>query len=77
MLKAEPQAGEGRSSGKEHHMLVAKTVFPIVCVGGSARALDAYIHLLKHIPATTGVAIVIVNHLRQLRYFSIKYSPIQ
>ncbi len=38
--------------------------FPIVCVGGSAGGLDAYIRLLKHMPADMGVAIVIVNHLR-------------
>ena len=38
--------------------------FPIVCVGGSAGALDAYIRLLEHLPADMGVAIVIVNHLR-------------
>ena len=38
--------------------------FPIVCVGGSAGGLDAYIRLLKHLPADMGVAIVIVNHLR-------------
>ena len=38
--------------------------FPVVCVGGSAGALDAYIRLLKHLPADMGVAIVIVNHLR-------------
>ncbi len=38
--------------------------FPIVCVGGSAGGLDAYIRLLKHLPADLGVAIVIVNHLR-------------
>jgi len=38
--------------------------FPIVCVGGSAGGLDAYIRLLRHIPADIGVAIVIVNHLR-------------
>ncbi len=38
--------------------------FPIVCVGGSAGGLDAYIRLLQHLPADTGVAIVIVNHLR-------------
>lgn len=37
---------------------------PIVCVGGSAGGLDAYIRLLKHLPADMGVAIVIVNHLR-------------
>jgi two-component system, chemotaxis family, protein-glutamate methylesterase/glutaminase len=38
--------------------------FPIVCVGGSAGGLDAYIRLLKHLPADIGVAIVIVNHVR-------------
>jgi chemotaxis response regulator CheB len=40
--------------------------FPIVCVGGSAGGLDAYIRLLKNLPADMGVAIVIVNHLRQV-----------
>jgi chemotaxis response regulator CheB len=40
------------------------TDFPVVCVGGSAGGLDAYIRLLKHLPADMGVAIVIVNHLR-------------
>ena len=38
--------------------------FPVVCVGGSAGALDAYIRLLRNLPADMGVAIVIVNHLR-------------
>jgi chemotaxis response regulator CheB len=38
--------------------------FPIVCVGGSAGGLDAYIRLLQHLPTDTGVAVVIVNHLR-------------
>ncbi len=38
--------------------------FPIVCVGGSAGALDAYKRLLRHLPPDMGVAIVIVNHLR-------------
>lgn len=40
--------------------------FPIVCVGGSAGGLDAYIRLLKNLPPDMGVAIVIVNHLRQV-----------
>jgi two-component system, chemotaxis family, protein-glutamate methylesterase/glutaminase len=40
------------------------TEFPIVCVGGSAGGLDAYIRLLSHLPADLGVAVVIVNHLR-------------
>jgi two-component system, chemotaxis family, protein-glutamate methylesterase/glutaminase len=37
--------------------------FPIVCVGGSAGGLDAYIRLLKILPADMGVAVVIVNHI--------------
>jgi chemotaxis response regulator CheB len=41
-----------------------KNNFPVVCVGGSAGGLDAYIRLLQHLPDTMGVAIVIVNHLR-------------
>lgn len=38
--------------------------FPVVCVGGSAGGLGAYTRLLRHLPADTGVAVVIVNHLR-------------
>jgi len=38
--------------------------FPVVCVGGSAGGLDAYTHLLRHLPADLGAAVVIVNHLR-------------
>lgn len=38
--------------------------FPVVCVGGSAGGLDAYIRLLRNLPDDMGVAIVIVNHLR-------------
>ena len=38
--------------------------FPVVCVGGSAGGLDAYIRLLKNLPVDMGTAIVIVNHLR-------------
>ncbi len=38
--------------------------FPIVCVGGSAGGLDAYVRLLKHLPNDMDAAVVIVNHLR-------------
>lgn len=38
--------------------------FPVVCVGGSAGGLDAYIKLLQSLPDDMGVAIVIVNHVR-------------
>ena len=41
----------------------AMSRFPIVCVGGSAGGLDAYIRLLKHCRSDMGVAIVIVNHI--------------
>jgi two-component system chemotaxis response regulator CheB len=44
----------------------AGTLFPIVCVGGSAGGLDAYIRLLKNLPADMGVAIVIVNHITDM-----------
>jgi two-component system chemotaxis response regulator CheB len=37
---------------------------PIVCIGGSAGSLDAYIRLLDHLPSDLGVAVVIVNHTR-------------
>jgi two-component system, chemotaxis family, protein-glutamate methylesterase/glutaminase len=40
--------------------------FPVVCVGGSAGGLDAYIRLLQNLPDDMDAAIVIVNHLRQV-----------
>ena len=38
--------------------------FRIVCVGGSAGGLEAYIRRLDHLPSDLGVAIVVVNHIR-------------
>ena len=46
--------------------MIAAKDFPIVCVGGSAGGLDSYTRLLENLPADMGVAIVIVNHLRQV-----------
>lgn len=40
--------------------------FPIVCIGGSAGGLDAYIRLLQKLPCDTGAAIVIVNHITMM-----------
>jgi len=40
--------------------------FPIVCIGGSAGGLDAYIRLLQNLPANMGVAVVIVNHITKV-----------
>ena len=49
--------------------------FPVVCVGGSAGGLDAYIRLLRKLPANMGVAIVIVNHLRSVATMLHKILP--
>ena len=39
---------------------------PVVYAGGSAGGLEAYIQLLRHLPADMGVAIAIVNHVRNV-----------
>lgn len=39
------------------------TVFPIVGVGASAGGLEAFTLLLEHLPANTGMAFVLVQHL--------------
>lgn len=49
--------------------------FPVVCVGGSAGGLDAYIRLLRHMPVDLGVAVVIVNHLRNVDTLLHKILP--
>jgi two-component system, chemotaxis family, protein-glutamate methylesterase/glutaminase len=54
--------------------IVAKN-FPVVCVGGSAGGLDAYIRLLKNLPNDMGVAIVIVNHLRKVATYLHEILP--
>jgi two-component system chemotaxis response regulator CheB len=51
---------------KAKNLGIAHKGFPLVCVGGSAGGLDAYIRLLQCLPADMGVAIVIVNHLRRV-----------
>jgi chemotaxis response regulator CheB len=38
--------------------------FPVICIGGSAGGLDAYIRLLDNLPNNLDAAIVIVNHIR-------------
>jgi chemotaxis response regulator CheB len=58
-----PGRGEENSRAQLKPRREAKD-FPVVCVGGSAGGLDAYIRLLQHLPTDMGVAIVIVNHLR-------------
>ena len=53
------------NDGKRERMIQAGS-FPVVCVGGSAGGLDAYIRLLSNLPSDMGVALVIVNHRRTL-----------
>ena len=52
------------SPGSDFRFQGSEGDFPVVCVGGSAGGLDAYIRLLTHLPSDMGVAVVIVNHLR-------------
>ncbi len=51
------------TASPEPEMPRPSRAFPLVCVGGSAGGLDAYIRLLKCLPADLGVAVVIVNHI--------------
>ncbi len=37
--------------------------FPIVGVGASAGGLEAFSQLLEHLPSTTGMAFVLIQHL--------------
>ncbi|MGE5093995.1 MAG: chemotaxis protein CheB [Betaproteobacteria bacterium] len=43
--------------------VAAANAFPIVGVGASAGGLEAFTQLLKHLPANTGMAFVLVQHL--------------
>ena len=36
--------------------------FPVVCLGGSAGALQAYLEILRNVPADAGLAFIIVSH---------------
>ena len=41
----------------------ATLAFPVVGIGASAGGLEALTRLLTHLPATTGMAFVLVQHL--------------
>lgn len=57
------KGNHGRADGRHSDRVPGMQNFPVVCVGGSAGGLDAYIRLLKNLPPDMGVAIVIVNHI--------------
>jgi two-component system, chemotaxis family, CheB/CheR fusion protein len=48
---------------KRQGLLSARATFPVVAVGASAGGLEATSQLLSHIPAKSGIAIVLVQHL--------------
>ena len=62
-MNLQPQR-EGRQSLTAAEAHAPLKDFPVVCVGGSAGGLDAYVRLLKNLPSDMGVAVVIVNHMR-------------
>jgi chemotaxis response regulator CheB len=51
-----------RPSSRKLSSTTQERSFPIVCLGGSAGALDAYVRILRTLPHNSGLAIVIVNH---------------
>src|SRR3954471_22539924 len=51
-----PRSSEEKKDIRQKH-------FPIVGVGASAGGLEAFSQLLKHLPADTGMAFVLVQHL--------------
>src|SRR5713226_4802360 len=66
--KAPPQGSEPRRDPPEPFVEddspgQASLPFPIVGIGASAGGLDAFIQLLRALPADTGMAFVLVQHL--------------
>src|ERR1700722_1785758 len=43
--------------------VIAESAFPIVGVGGSAGGLEGFTQLLEHLPSTSGMAYVLIQHL--------------
>lgn len=54
-------AAEPTDEEKPHD--ITEAIFPVVGVGASAGGLDAFTKLLKSLPADTGMAFVLVQHL--------------
>ncbi len=56
---SDPKTGEkSRRSPKTPHQ-----TFPVVAIGASAGGLEAFTNLLQHLPADTGMAFVVIQHL--------------
>ncbi|HKV04164.1 MAG TPA: chemotaxis protein CheB [Candidatus Acidoferrales bacterium] len=50
-------------SGRARRILSARSSFPVVAIGASAGGLDAVTQLVSRIPANSGIALVLVQHL--------------
>jgi two-component system CheB/CheR fusion protein len=50
-------------SAKKTTKILSKNLFPVVGVGASAGGLEAFIKLIKAIPASSGIAFILVQHL--------------
>ena len=55
-------SGQG-FTGKVDHPQGIQRGFPIVGIGASAGGLEAFSQLLEHLPSTTGMAFVLIQHL--------------
>ena len=58
-----PESPAANDAADECDVLVEGEAFPIVGVGASAGGLEAFTQLLKALPADTGMAFVLVQHL--------------
>src|SRR5688572_2273895 len=61
--KAGPFKKSAASSGRSTGALQDASAFPVVGVGASAGGLSAVTHLLEQLPAETGLAVVVIQHL--------------
>lgn len=52
-----------RGTNRKPATPLTERAFPIVGVGASAGGLEAFTQLLEHLPATTGMAYVLIQHL--------------
>ncbi|MGH9397857.1 MAG: chemotaxis protein CheB [Terriglobia bacterium] len=67
--KVKTRHGAARAEGshplatEQANPAAGSTPFPIVGIGASAGGLEAFTRLLDHLPATTGMAFVLIQHL--------------
>lgn len=58
-----PKAGQPKANAAVQGAAAEKKSFPIVGIGASAGGLEAFTELLRGLPADTGMAFVLVQHL--------------